>query len=409
MAEKMKALERENRELRQANEILRKASGVFCDGGARPPVEVMVGFIDAHRDAANGPLDEPNKAFGPLYAGIRDYADEEGFAPYVSILRTCILDHWPVAPGEVVLGEVVTERRLHSLVTASRETGVGPSIIEQFLVEVGALPERDGRPPNRRLFDARANAALLAELPTLVGPIAMREAMGATRQELVALEEEEILVPRTRVPKVKNPWRASDGTALVTELQAHGVPVSEEDAGWGSLLRARKRSGVRLADMIAAIREGRIPTGQREGVSGFHGIVVRKRDVDGLQRETKTALSHSQGDDPCLVSAAAFGRSIGLRDHGGFLAMIQAGHVPARQAQNTKTRRLQYWLRAEDIESLHRRFVTLTTLSEESGLHRNTIRGLLVASRVSRFAPDGEDFGPVYLRNEATKAVRAAG
>ncbi len=213
--------------------------------------------LDRIARAANGPLDEPNKAFGPLYAGIRDYADEEGFAPYVSILRTCILDHWPVAPGEVVLGEVVTERRLHSLVTASRETGVGPSVIEQFLVEVGALPERDGRPPNRRLFDARANAALLAELPTLVGPIAMREAMGATRQELVALEEEEILVPRTRVPKVKNPWRASDGTALVTELQAHGVPVSEEDAGWESLLRARKRSGVRLADMIAAIREGR--------------------------------------------------------------------------------------------------------------------------------------------------------
>ncbi|RWR44270.1 IS3 family transposase [Sinirhodobacter ferrireducens] len=51
MAEKMKALERENRELRLANEILRKASAYFCDGGARPPVEVMVGFIDAHRDA----------------------------------------------------------------------------------------------------------------------------------------------------------------------------------------------------------------------------------------------------------------------------------------------------------------------------------------------------------------------
>ncbi|MFC5389763.1 IS3 family transposase [Brevundimonas bullata] len=51
MAEKMKALERENRELRQANEILRKASAYFCDGGARPPIEVMVGFIDAHRDA----------------------------------------------------------------------------------------------------------------------------------------------------------------------------------------------------------------------------------------------------------------------------------------------------------------------------------------------------------------------
>ena len=38
MAEKMKALERENRELRQANEILRKASAYFAAADTRPPL-----------------------------------------------------------------------------------------------------------------------------------------------------------------------------------------------------------------------------------------------------------------------------------------------------------------------------------------------------------------------------------
>ncbi|RWN62421.1 IS3 family transposase [Mesorhizobium sp.] len=51
VAEKLKALERENRELRQANEILRKASAYFCPGGARPPVQAMIAFIDDHREA----------------------------------------------------------------------------------------------------------------------------------------------------------------------------------------------------------------------------------------------------------------------------------------------------------------------------------------------------------------------
>ncbi|MEO1198392.1 MAG: IS3 family transposase [Pseudomonadota bacterium] len=46
---RLKALERENRELRQANEILRKASAYFCPGGARPPVQAMIAFIDDHR------------------------------------------------------------------------------------------------------------------------------------------------------------------------------------------------------------------------------------------------------------------------------------------------------------------------------------------------------------------------
>ena len=49
VAEKMKALERENRELRQANEILSKASAYFAQAEARPPTEAMIAFIDKHR------------------------------------------------------------------------------------------------------------------------------------------------------------------------------------------------------------------------------------------------------------------------------------------------------------------------------------------------------------------------
>ena len=42
-------LERENRELRRANEIL-KAAAAFLRGGARPPVAEVIAFIDAHRE-----------------------------------------------------------------------------------------------------------------------------------------------------------------------------------------------------------------------------------------------------------------------------------------------------------------------------------------------------------------------
>ena len=48
--ERLKELERETRELKRANDILRKASAFFGPGGARPPREVIVSFIDALRD-----------------------------------------------------------------------------------------------------------------------------------------------------------------------------------------------------------------------------------------------------------------------------------------------------------------------------------------------------------------------
>ena len=363
--------------------------------------------LDRIAASATGHLDEPNKAFGPLYPGLnRDYAGEAGFARYTAILRACILGHWPIAAGETVLGEVVSERRLHSLVTASREIGVGVGVIEQFLVEAGALPEQDDRPPSRRLFDAKAHADLLAEIPALVGPIALREAMGATKHELEALEADGVLVPRTRAAKVKCPWRLSDGTALVAELEDRAVPVAAEDSTWETLLLARKRTAASMSTLIEAIRAGLLRVGQRAGVAGFHGIVVPRKLVERL---VPTLELEGEGEEPNpsdLVPAAEFGRSVGLRDNGNFLALIEAGHVPARQVLNVKTGRLQYHLGAEDIASFHRRFVTLTTLSAATGHHRNTLKSLLAASRVGRFAPEGQDFGPVYLRADVSQAVR---
>ncbi|MBI3778277.1 MAG: IS3 family transposase [Gammaproteobacteria bacterium] len=49
--QRIKELEREVKELRRANEILRTASGFFRAGGARPQTEVVNAYIDQHRDA----------------------------------------------------------------------------------------------------------------------------------------------------------------------------------------------------------------------------------------------------------------------------------------------------------------------------------------------------------------------
>ncbi|MGP5686898.1 IS3 family transposase [Psychrobacter glacincola] len=47
--QRIKELERENRELKQANEIIRKAAGFFRPGGARPLTKIMIQFIDDNK------------------------------------------------------------------------------------------------------------------------------------------------------------------------------------------------------------------------------------------------------------------------------------------------------------------------------------------------------------------------
>ena len=363
--------------------------------------------LDQIAAMATGAWDEPQKAFGLLYSSLnRNYLKEPGFFVFREILRDCILDNWPLAAGEMVLGTPLPERRFHSLRTAARETGIGPTVLEHFLTEAGAIPLDDPRPPGRRLFDAQVHAGLLAEIPTLVGPIAMRTAMGATKMELIALEEAGVLTPRTRVETVKNPWRISDGLAFVAELSEGAVTVEDEDKDWETLLLARRRSELALDTLVQAIRDKRLSVGQRAGVPGFHGIVIPKSEVDVLAAPARAARDEVLEEVPGSMAAAQFGRAIGLRDGGVFQAMIEAGHVTAYQVINPRTGRPQYRMTPEHMAAFHHRFVTLTTLSAETGKHRNTLKGILTSRGITPFSPEGQDFGSIYQRGDVIGVVR---
>ena len=71
----------------------------------------------------------------------------------------------------------------------------------------------------------------MEEIPTLVGPIAMRRAIGATLAELKSLEADGVLVPRTKVRTIKSPWRVRDGLALLEELELQAIPIDEDTPG----------------------------------------------------------------------------------------------------------------------------------------------------------------------------------
>ncbi len=48
--QRLKELERENRELRRSNNILRQSFRLFCEGGVRPPLEKVMALLDKLRE-----------------------------------------------------------------------------------------------------------------------------------------------------------------------------------------------------------------------------------------------------------------------------------------------------------------------------------------------------------------------
>ena len=222
--------------------------------------------------------------------------------------------------------------------------------------------------------------------------------MGASRDELEALIAEGLIVPFTNVPNVKARWRLADGLALVRDLQAPSVAVRARAPGWERLLLARKRTGLSLSALVAAIREGRLVPGRSPERDGFGGIVVRKDDVD--------RLAGAQAGDGMMVPAGAFGLSVGIKDKGRFLALIAAGHTPATRLRHPRTGVERFYMSSADIAAFHRRFATIRVLVRERGDHWNTLRTRLKAAGVRYFSPEGADFGPLYLRRDVEAALR---
>jgi len=147
--------------------------------------------LDGLADQAKGALDEPQKAFGGVYTRLAsDLMRKPEYEDFRSVMRDCIIETWPLAAGDVVLGQLLEERHLHSVTTAAAEANIKADKMDLLLIEAGAIAAGDDRARNKKTFLATTYAALIAEIPLRVSEKDMRVAMGATRNEFDALARE---------------------------------------------------------------------------------------------------------------------------------------------------------------------------------------------------------------------------
>lgn len=354
---------------------------------------------------ATGHGDEPKKAFGEIFVKLsRDYIHLEAFTPFRALLRECIVGVWPVAAGQVLLGVAQDRRELHSIYSAADETGISAFLLEQLLINAGAIASHDNRPISRKTFDAEIYAELLAdlaaEIPTLVGPIELRTAMGATRQQLTSLAKDGVLIPRIDIPTFKFPWRMKDGLALVNELNAQAVPAEASDQRWEAIQQAKKRSGISIGSIIAEIRNGGLKIGRFTDIPGYAGFCVLKVEIDRKRQSKKDTVERD------LMTAATFGRKVGIRNSGWFEALAVAGHTPATRQPHPKWSGERTYVSETDAAAFHARFLTTATMMTEFGGNRQTLLMRLRASEVMPFKPNGEDHGALYLRKEVEAVLR---
>lgn len=356
---------------------------------------------------ASASADLPHKAFGGLYRDLaRAHLKDEAFHVFRRLVWDRIIATWPVAPGETILGFTLHERKLHSLATAAKETGVGEFLLDQLLIEAGAYDCTDTRPAARKTFDATEHAALLAEAPKWVGPLEMQRAMGTTKTQFNSLVEDGLLAPRTKISTIKSPWRLQDGLEFLKTLTNLATSVARDEAQWEQIQQAKKRSGLGVGCIIQAIFDGRIGVARFGGLEGYKALSVRKIEIDQLASQHIEVRGKRLSHPPEVVcTAAAFGRSVGMRENQAFQRLVKAGHARASHAEVAKNGSVRFYVTQDDTADFHRRFFTQKTLADQYGGFWRTLVENLLARGVERFSVDGESFGNLFLRADVEREL----
>jgi hypothetical protein len=149
--------------------------------------------------------------------------------------------------------------------------------------------------------------------------------------------------------------------------------------------------------MIDAVRSGKFTIGAVG--DGFSDLRLRKSEVDRLAHPSDVP------DAETLITASVFGMSVGIKDKGRFRALIDAGHTSATSLRNPKTGMENIFVTAADMAAFHRHFVTMRTLSAETGRAIPELRADLKRAGVAVFSPNGLDFGRLFLREEVVAAL----
>lgn len=345
------------------------------------------------QELPGGPSDGPKKIFPLLYDRLaRDYADTPDYQDFRRILREHLQETWPLGPGDDIMGEPVSKRRLHSIKTASRATGIDARRLRKMLESNSILPkEMASRPDAWAVFDATLAEDFLSSATELVDAKTFQEIMGISRSQFDLLGEDGVLTPAIDAPEVKAIWDPREGNALIERLLRGAILLRQAQHSWCHLSKSAARLKIRPGVLVRAILDGQIRrVGNHADFDGFAAIYVDHDEV--------IALLSDEGASALTIER--FAKSVGIGNPTILKRLITDGHTPSTQMVNPRTHALQDYIAETDAAEFHTRFFTLRTMSLHYGMSWQQLSSRLRARGIQPFSPEGADFGSLYLRSK---------
>lgn len=265
------------------------AGTVGFDIAASGEVGIRELFTDLQRRfyLAPSPNSGPRAPFGTLHAWLHQTGNQPSYEPIREILRRHIQETAPVGPGDECLGVPVKARILHSVRSASLETGLHPKRLRKIIAAARLIGEDHlGRKDNEVTFDAVTAAPLLDDLATAIPLAGVGDYLGCGRVQARILLMNGLIRPLVDASTTdgRHSFSRRHLDAFVADLHAVAVPFD----GTGDVCdipSASKRLHCSAVEIVHLILGRELEwVGLRDGKPGYLAVLVRPTEVAPLVR-----------------------------------------------------------------------------------------------------------------------------
>ncbi|MDA9509431.1 hypothetical protein XI09_33305 [Bradyrhizobium sp. CCBAU 11386] len=340
-------------------------------------LKLMDNLMKEHLSKDTGSTKSPAAIFGKLYTTPAQGLPDPAFDPLRTVMGAFILKRFALGPGDRLFGQPVTERRLHSIRSASLEYKLHPKRLRKILLAEGLISTPKGRDRDVDFAVQHAERIFRREHDSL----AMHEVaryLSATRAQTEALLSAGVLKRHKAVGGMKEYVLRPELDHFLSRLLSRAVAVKVKPDRAVGIAEARRCARCTTVEIVRGILDGKLAW--VGSLAGFEGLASVLLDIKQVKAATKL------GDMPGLTPAVV-GREI-LKTH-SIKQLIRSGIIKTVDAVNPLNRHPTKIIEFAEIERFRKEYVSLYLLAQAQGQCMATFKKALRAKGISPVAFDG--------------------
>ncbi|KIN72866.1 TniQ family protein [Sulfitobacter guttiformis] len=246
----------------------------------------------------------PQAVFGYLYNSIKKSVRTGGLGPIVNVVRESIVENFSIGAGEIVFGEVVTKRKVHSVSSLSLAIGINKFRLFGLARTTGLIPQSvDREASNQLVFPVEEAERVIGRIANSIPQNQVARFLGGSTNQVGHLVRNETIKSITPlVEEHRGQLRGNFNRDDLNEflgVVCNGLPIiSSEVDGYVSLSEA-SRLRTDTSQVFMWLLDGELPkTCLLQGGNRIDHLRFCYLDVVNKIKEF-------QGCDLCSLTSAA--------------------------------------------------------------------------------------------------------